>query len=96
MPRALYPRLVCLVGLLTLGEAGSAAPAPSGARPNLLVFISDDESWLERGIYGWNRVPTPHFDRVARAGALFTRGYASAPSCAPARAALLTEQFLGT
>jgi len=90
MPRALYPRLVCLVGLLTLGVAGSAAPAPSGARPNLLVFISDDESWLERGIYGWNRVPTPHFDRVARAGALFTRGYASAPSCAPARAALLT------
>ena len=35
-------------------------------------------------------MPTPAFDRVAKAGVLFTRAYCSAPSCAPARAALLT------
>jgi len=60
------------------------------ARPNVIIFITDDESWLERSVYGWSKLPTPNFDRVAREGALFTRCYTSAPSCAPSRAALLT------
>lgn len=66
------------------------AAAPATNRPNVLVFLTDDESWQERSIYGWSNLPTPHFDRVAREGVLFTRGYTSAPSCAPSRATLLT------
>ena len=77
--------------LLALASLASplfaAAPSP---RPNVVVFLTDDESWQERSIYGWSNLPTPHFDRVAREGVLFTRGYTSAPSCAPSRAALLT------
>ncbi|MBS1828413.1 MAG: sulfatase [Acidobacteria bacterium] len=68
---------------------GLAAQAPK-ARPNILIFLTDDESWLERSAYGWSKLPTPHFDRVAKQGVLFTRGYTSAPSCAPSRASLLT------
>lgn len=64
--------------------------ATAGDRPNFVIFITDDESWLERSAYGWSKLPTPHFDRVARDGVLFTHGYTSAPSCAPSRAALLT------
>lgn len=67
-----------------------AAPAQVSGGPNFLIFLTDDESWLERSSYGWSKVPTPHFDRVAREGVLFTQGYCSAPSCAPSRAALLT------
>jgi N-sulfoglucosamine sulfohydrolase len=59
-------------------------------RPNILIVINDDQSWLECSAYGNSSVRTPAFDRVARAGVLFTRAYCSAPSCAPARAALLT------
>lgn len=74
--------------------AGMAGPingaGDSGDRPSFLIFITDDESWLERSVYGWSNIPTPHFDRVAGEGILFTRGYTSAPSCAPSRAALLT------
>ena len=44
-------------------------------RPNVLLFITDDESWLERSVYGWSTLPTPHFDRVARQGVLFTHCY---------------------
>lgn len=58
-------------------------------RPNIVVFITDDESWLEKSAYGWSKVKTPNFDRVAKEGVLFKRGYTSAPSCAPSRAALL-------
>lgn len=71
---------------LMLGLVAQAAKA----RPNLLIFLTDDESWLERSAYGWSKLPTPHFDRVAKQGVLFTRGYTSAPSCAPSRASLLT------
>jgi uncharacterized sulfatase len=81
---------------------GAATPAPASPKarsapgaaahppPNIIVFITDDESWLERSAYGWSNLPTPHFDRVAREGVLFNRCYTSAPSCAPSRASLLT------
>ena len=59
-------------------------------RPNVLIVINDDQTWRECSAYGNSSVQTPAFDRVAKAGVLFTRGYCSAPSCAPARAALLT------
>ncbi len=67
-----------------------AAQAAETRRPNILIVINDDQSWLECGAYGNSSVPTPQFDRVAKAGVLFTRAYCSAPSCAPARASLLT------
>ncbi len=74
----------------TAGLLGAPVGWAAGARPNILIYITDDESWMERSAYGWSRVPTPHFDRVAKEGVLFTRCYTSAPSCAPSRAALLT------
>jgi len=42
--------------------------AVSGAdvsRPNILLAISDDQSWLHTGAYGDPVVPTPAFDRLA-------------------------------
>ena len=68
----------------------AALHAAETKRPNVLIVINDDQSWLECSAYGNSSVRTPAFDRVAKEGVLFTRGYCSAPSCAPARAALLT------
>ena len=79
-----------MAALFWLSHASPASAAPSAERPNVVIFITDDESWMERSIYGWSNIPTPNFDRVAREGVLFTRGFTSAPSCAPSRAALLT------
>jgi len=61
-----------------------------GTRPNILVITTDDESWLERSVYGWSNIPSPNLERLADSGVLFTRGYTSAPSCAPSRASLLS------
>lgn len=73
-----------------LAAAGGRPARAAAKRPNVLFYLTDDESWLERSMYGWSSIPTPHFDRVANEGVLFTRAYTSAPSCAPSRAALLT------
>jgi len=84
------PPLTLVLLMLLAPEAPLLAANPAPAKPNVVVFITDDESWLERRVYGWSNLPTPNFDRVAREGVLFTRGYTSAPSCAPSRASLLT------
>jgi uncharacterized sulfatase len=75
---------------LGAGLTACLGQAAARRRPNILVYITDDESWLERRPYGWSTLATPHFERVAREGVLFTHAYTSAPSCAPSRAALLT------
>jgi uncharacterized sulfatase len=58
--------------------------------PNILFFMTDDESWLERSAYGWSTLATPAFDRVAQDGVLFTHAFTTAPSCGPSRASVLT------
>ncbi|MBK1877274.1 sulfatase family protein [Pelagicoccus mobilis] len=77
------------IALLLVLFGGALLRVQGGERPNILLFITDDESWLERSAYGWSPLPTPAFDKVAEQGALFTNGYTSAPSCAPARASVL-------
>lgn len=77
--------IFCLLALFVVSSAGAQEK-----RPNILLVVTDDESWLERSAYGWSKLPTPVFDRIAKEGALFQHAYASAPSCAPSRAALLT------
>jgi len=80
-----------LAGIIALPlGALHAAETPKPAKPNILIVINDDQSWLECSAYGNSSIRTPQFDRVARDGVLLTRGYTSAPSCAPSRAALLT------
>lgn len=58
--------------------------------PNILFCISDDQSFPHTGIYGTSWVQTPHFDRVAKEGILFTNAYTPNAKCAPSRAILLT------
>lgn len=61
-------------------------------RPNVLVVISDDQSFAHTSVMGSKMVQTPAFDRIANEGVLFTNAFVSAPSCGPARASLLTGQ----
>jgi arylsulfatase A-like enzyme len=61
-------------------------------RPNILLLMSDNHSWNHVGCYGNDVVRTPNIDRVAEEGVRFRRAFCAAPSCAPARAGLLTGQ----
>lgn len=71
----------------------SLAFAASPQRPNILVVISDDQSYPHSSAYGSLMVQTPAFDSVARHGVLFTRAMAPSPGCSPSRAALLTGRY---
>lgn len=61
-----------------------------GKAPNILLAISDDQSWTTTSITGNEMVHTPAFDGVAREGVLFTQAICGSPGCSPSRASLLT------
>ena len=78
-------RAIALALLSVLGVR--VAPARP---PNILVCVSDDQSFPHASAYGTRWVRTPAFDRIAREGVLFTRAFTPNAKCAPSRACLLT------
>lgn len=67
----------------------AAAPTALPSRPNVLVIISDDQSYSDFGFTGNARVRTPAIDRLAAEGAVF-RNFVVAAACSPSRAAIYT------
>ncbi|MGI9429953.1 MAG: sulfatase family protein [Bythopirellula sp.] len=62
-------------------------------RPNILLAISDDQSFAHTSIAGCQAINTPNFDRIAREGVWFANGICGSPGCSPSRAALLTGRY---
>lgn len=73
-----------------IGEAGLGKKQ----RGNVLLITLDQWRWDCLGAMGHPIVQTPHLDSLAADGALFTRHYAQASPCGPARASLLTGLYL--
>lgn len=57
--------------------------------PNIL-FISVDDLRPDLGCYGNSIIKTPHLDRLASQGIVFTRAYCQQALCNPSRASLMT------
>jgi len=74
------------------GLVSAALAADAGARPNVIVFLSDDQGWGDLSINGNTNVATPHIDSIGRAGAIVDRFYVS-PVCSPTRAEFLTGRY---
>lgn len=60
------------------------------AKPNVVIIFADDLGWKDISCYGSSFYETPHLDALAKAGILFTNGYAASPVCSPTRASLMT------
>ena len=86
---AVPPRLAALLACLVAFFLASSLHAAS-AKPDILVFLSDDQSQLDCSPYGEKIIRTPNMQKLADAGMTFERAYVASPSCAPSRAALLT------
>ena len=63
-------------------------------RPNVLWLMADQMRADMLGYLGHPAVRTPNLDRLAAAGVCCTRAYCSSPVCMPARASMLTGQYL--
>lgn len=59
---------------------------------NILWLIGEDIG-PELSCYGHPQVHTPHLDRLATQGMLFTHAYSTAPVCSPSRSAFMTGMY---
>jgi arylsulfatase A-like enzyme len=59
------------------------------AKPNVVIFFTDDQGTLDANCYGSSDLYTPAMDQLAATGIRFTQAY-SHVVCCPARALLMT------
>lgn len=60
------------------------------SRKNILILMSDEQSWDTLGCHGNPVSVTPHIDALAAEGISLDRSYTPYPLCCPARASLWT------
>lgn len=77
---------VCLSALL--------ATAANGKRPNVIMFLIDDQNPSSIAAFGGDTY-TPNLDRMAAEGMKFTRAYVSSSVCTPSRYSFLTGRLAG-
>ena len=70
------------------------ATAARGERPNIIMFLIDDQNPSSIGAFGGDTY-TPNLDRMAEEGMKFTRAYVSSSVCTPSRYSFLTGRFAG-
>lgn len=74
--------------------AGAARCRPRARRPpNFIFILVDDLGWRDVGFMGSRFYETPHIDRLAAGGMVFTQAYAAAAVCSPTRASILTGRY---
>lgn len=62
-------------------------------RPNVIIFLTDDQGYADLSCMGATDFRTPHLDRLAENGVRFTDWYSNSPVCSPSRASLLTGRY---
>ena len=88
-------RLLAAAGSLALTLViGAAACAPGGAEPrgDVILVILDTTRADHFSSYGYPRLTTPNFDRLAADGERYTRAWSQAPWTLPSIATILTGQ----
>jgi arylsulfatase A-like enzyme len=82
-----------LCGVAALVAAFAWAAPDAAAKPNVVLFVSDDQGFADTGVYGCRDIPTPNIDSLARNGARFLNGYTSGCVCSPTRAGLMIGRY---
>lgn len=73
------------------GGAADAKPgAGASARPNFILFLTDDQRNDLMGVAGHPILQTPNIDRLAKRGVRFSHMFVTTPICAASRASILT------
>ena len=66
--------------------------AETSSRPNIVIFLADDQGWGDLSCHGNTNLSTPNIDSLAREGTKLENFYVCAV-CAPTRAEFLTGRY---
>jgi arylsulfatase A-like enzyme len=84
--------LLLAIGLVASGPLAAAAAPPQ--KPNIILFLIDDQDKSSIGAYG-GKTYTPALDRMAAEGMKFNQAYVSSAVCTPSRYTFLTGRYAG-
>lgn len=76
--------MLLLLSLPVMGQQVKDRPV------NIVLFIADDLGINDTGPYGNEVVRTPALDQFAQESLLFSRAFATSPTCAPSRSSMFT------
>ncbi|MDF1738781.1 MAG: sulfatase [Verrucomicrobiales bacterium] len=62
-------------------------------KPNIVLLLSDDQSWTDYGFMGHEHIETPHLDKLSKRSAVFRRGYVPTALCRPSLMTLATGLY---
>src|SRR5262245_15457292 len=65
----------------------------ASSRPNLLLFMTDQQRADSLGCFGSPFARTPNFDALAARGARFTNAYSQHSACAQSRVSIMTGWY---
>ncbi len=81
------------LALLVLAPLGASAQNTADQRPNIIFILSDDHRWDYLSSLDHPFVRTPHLDRLADEGVLFSNAFVTTSLCSPSRASFLTGRY---
>ena len=84
---SIFKILFCFLFIVSCGDEEN--------RPNIIYFLADDLGYGELGAFGQEIIETPHIDKLAKSGMIFSQHYSGSPVCAPSRSVLMTGQHSG-
>jgi len=84
--------LFLIDGSATRSVAAQSANQPT-QKPNIVLILSDDQSWTDYGFMGHEAIQSPHLDQLARQSVTFKRGYVPTALCRPSLATLITGLY---
>lgn len=79
-----------LLLLASLGLWLSSFAAAAESKPNVIIFLTDDQGYSDVGCFGAKDFATPQMDRLASEGTKFTNFLVSQPVCTASRASLMS------
>jgi arylsulfatase A-like enzyme len=84
--------VAAFIGISLVSHSALAADATSGGKrpPNVVMIFIDDMGYADIGPFGATAYKTPHLDKMAAEGRIFTDFHSATAVCSASRAALLT------
>lgn len=61
--------------------------------PNIVLIISDDQSWTDYSFMGHPAIQTPSLDQLSKQSIVFKRGYVPTALCRPSLTTLITGRY---
>ena len=92
MKKTIIPFIIILI-LFCSCSSESKRDSSAIKQPNIVLIISDDQSWTDYSFMGHDHIETPRIDQLAAEGLTFTYGYTAAPLCSPALASIATGLY---